>query len=203
MEQGLGLSLRSPVNAYLRTVRKLFIEHQCTDGFKKKQIFVMMIHSFMQELCGYPPVSYIVTTAAYGNAKVAGYPHVVPASYSAKPTLFYFTSSENPDDVHDLWVKHANLYFIDPQKSDIAADCATKVVFTNFFIIDGAAKDPVSGAWNLWSASNLDGARVARIDLRDLENDPELTLMMSHIIYKRLQTIQYQSPSEVRESDCE
>ena len=180
------------MNAYLHTVRKLFIEHQCTDGFKKKQIFVKMIHSFMQELCVYPPVSYIVTTAAYGNAKVAGYPHVVPASYSANPTLFYFTSSENPDDVHDLWVKHANLHFIDPQKGDVAAECATNVVFTNFFIIDGACKDPKTGAWNLWSASDLEGARIARIDLRNLEDDPELILMTSHTIHKRLQIIQYQ-----------
>jgi hypothetical protein len=68
---------------------------------------------------------------------------------------------------------------------------ATNVVFTNFFIVDGATKDAKTGAWNLWSASDIEAAQIARVDLRNLENDPELTLMTSQLINKRLQTIQY------------
>jgi hypothetical protein len=173
----------------------LFIEHQCTSGFEQKQIFVKMIHAFMQELCGFLPTSYIITLAAYGNAKVAGYPHVVPASYSFNRTLFYFTSSEDPDNLHDLWVKHAQVYLVDPTKGDVAVESATNVVFTNFFIIDGAVKDKKTGAWNLWSASDIEASQIARVDLRNLENNTELALMTSHVIHKRLQAIQ-QRPGE-------
>ncbi len=180
---------------YLATVRKLFMEHQYSAGFDRTQVFIKMIHAFMQTLCGYPPTSYLITTVAYGNTEeVASYPHVVPALYSPNSTLFYFTSSEDPDDVHDLWVKHAQIYLVDPPKGDTAAECAAHVVFTNFFVIDGASKNDKTGAWNLWSASDLEAAQVARVDLRNLENDTELALMTSHVIHKRLQMIQYQDP---------
>ena len=86
-------------------------------------------------------------------------------------------------------------------KGDIAAECATTVVCTNFFVIDGASKDPKTGAWHLWSVSDIAAAQVARIDLRILENEMELPPTISHAIHKRLQTLQYQIPSIGREPD--
>jgi hypothetical protein len=167
-------------------------------------MFVTMIHAFMQELCGYPPSSYVVTTAAYGAAEVASAPHVMPASYPANSMflLFYFTTSENPDDVHDLWVKQAQVYLADLRKGNAAAECATHVVFTNFFIIDGASKDPTTGAWHLWSASDIEGAQVARIDLRSLENVTDLASTTSPVVQRRLQMIQYQIPPGIRKPNA-
>jgi hypothetical protein len=75
----------------------------------------------------------------------------------------------------------------------MAAECATTVVCTNFFVIDGASKDPNTGAWHLWAVSDLAAAQVARVDLRILENAMALTSTMSHVIHTRLQTLQYQS----------
>ena len=126
---------------------------------------------------------------------------MVPTSYPAHSTLFYFTSSADPDDVHDLWVKHAQVYLATPHQSDVAAAYATQVVFTNFFIIDGASKDPKTGAWELWSLSDIEAAQGTRIDLRILENETALAPTMSHVIHKRLQTRQYQTSTDVRRRD--
>jgi hypothetical protein len=177
---------------YVKTVRKLLAAYQRTNGIQQKQIFINMMHAFMQELCGYPPTSYIVTTATYSTTAVGSYPHVVPTSDAANLTLFYFTASENPDDVQDLWVRHAQVYLTTYDKGDVAAECATNVVFTNFFIIDGARKDPNTGAWQLWSISDIEAAQGARVDLRILDSETALAPTMSQVIQKRLQTLQYQ-----------
>jgi hypothetical protein len=187
---------------YLTTVRQLLAAYQHAGGFEQRQIFVTMMHAFMQELCGYPPTSYLVTITAYGHAEVGSYPYVIPASYSANSTLFYFTSSENPDDVHDLWVKQAQVYLMDPRKEDAVVESATQVVFSNFFIIDDARKDPKTGAWHLWSAADIESAQVARIDLRSLEYETRLAPTLPHVIHKRLQTLQYQSPPAARAPDA-
>jgi len=113
-------------------------------------------------------------------------------------TLFYFTTSEHPDDVHDLWVRHAQVYLATYDKGDIAAECATTVVCTNFFVIDGANKEPKTGAWHLWSVSDIAAAQVARVDLRHLEEDTAQASPMSHAIHKRLQSLQYQTPLDRR-----
>jgi len=62
---------------YLKTVRKLLVEYQSTGSVKQKQIFVKMIHAFMQELCSYPLTIYRVTKAVYSNTEADIYPHVV------------------------------------------------------------------------------------------------------------------------------
>jgi hypothetical protein len=186
---------------YLKTVRKLLAAYQYASGVQQQQLFVKMMHAFMQKLCGYPPTSYLVTPAVYSTPAVGSPPHVAPLAYAANLTLFYFTASEHPDDVHDLWVRQAQVYLATYDKGDIAAECATAVVFTNFFVIDGASKDPKTGAWHLWSVSDIAAAQGARVDLRILENEMELTPTMSHAIHKRLQTLQYQSRSIGRESD--
>ena len=110
---------------YLQTVRKLLSAYQRASGMKQKHIFVKLIHVFMQELCSYPRTSYTVAQAVYSNTEVDNYPHVVPTPYSANATLFYFTAAQDPDDVHDLWVKHAQVYLAAPHQGDIAAACAT------------------------------------------------------------------------------
>ena len=183
---------------YLATVRMLLDDYRRTGGSEQRQIFARMMHAFMQELCGYPPTSYIVTTAAYGSADAGSYPHVVPGSYIADPTLFYFTASEDPDDVHDLWVKHAQVYLIDASQGDVAAERAMHVVFSNFFVIDGASKDCQTGVWDLWPAVDA-MAQIARVDLRNLENATALEPTASHGIQKRLQTLQYQAPPDIRQ----
>ena len=187
---------------YLTTVRQLLETFQHASGLEQRQIFVTMMHAFMQALCGYPPTSYVVTLTAYGHAEVGSYPHVIPTSYGANPTLFYFTSSENPDDVHDLWVKQAQVYLMDPHIEDVVTENATQVVFSNFFVIDGASKDPKTGAWHLWSATDIEAAQVARIDLRSLEYETRLAPTLSHAVHKRLQTLQYQIPPAAREPDA-
>jgi len=194
-------SLSTTYMRYLTKVRQLLGAYQHTGGFEQRQIFVTMIHAFMQELCGYPPTSYLVTLTAYGHAEVGSYPHVIPASYGANAPLFYFTSSENPDDVHDLWVKQAQVYLMDPGKEDVVAEGATQVVFSNFFIIDGASKDPKPGAWHLWSAADIEAAQVVRIDLRNLEYETRLAPTLPHVVHKRLQTLQYQIPPAGRAPD--
>src|SRR5437762_14078370 len=77
---------------YLQTMRKLLVAYQRASGVKQKQIFVKMMHAFMQELCGYPPTSYIATNAVYSNTAADTYPHVVPTAYTPSLTLFYFTA---------------------------------------------------------------------------------------------------------------
>jgi hypothetical protein len=186
---------------YLQTVRQLLRTYQRVSGGKQQHIFVTMVHAFMRELCGYPPTSYRVTSAASNPIAVGSAPHVVPMSYAANLTLFYFTVSEHLDDVHDLWVRHAQVYLATYDKGDMAAECATTVVFTNFFVIDGAHKDPTTSAWLLWSVSDLETAQGPRVDLRILENETALAPTMSQVIHKRLQTLQYQSPSDGQEAD--
>jgi hypothetical protein len=185
----------------MQTIRKLLVQYQLASAVKQQQIFVTMIHAFMQELCGYPPTSYLVTPTAHSTPAVGSAPHVVPIAYAANLTLFYFTTSEHLDDVHDLWGRHAQVYLATYDKGDMAAECATTVVCTNFFVIDGASKDPKTGAWHLWSISDIAAAQVARVDLRILENETALTPALSHAIHKRLQTLQYQLPSTGLESD--
>ena len=185
----------------MQTVRKLLAKYQRAGAVKQQQIFVTMMHAFMQRLCGYPPTSYLVTPAAYSTPAVGSGPHVVPIAYATNLTLFYFTTSEHPDDVHDLWVRQAQVYLATYDKGDMAAECSTTVVFTNFFVIDGASKDPKTGAWHLWSVSDIAAAQVARVDLRLLETEMELPPTLSHTIYKRLQTLQYHIPSIGREPD--
>src|SRR5262245_5038323 len=112
----------SPVR-YLQTVRKLLAQYQRA-GAVQQQIFVTMMHAFMQELCGYPLTGYVVTSAAYSPTAVGSSPHVVPTACAADLTLFYFTISEQLDDVHDLWVKHAQVYLATYNKGDSAAEGA-------------------------------------------------------------------------------
>ena len=182
---------------YLETVRKLLVTEQRSGT--SRQAFMPMIHAFMQELCGYPPNGYIVTAAANGQTAVGSAPHVLPVSYGANATLFYFTPAEDADEVHDLWVKHAQVYLVDPPSGDVAAECATHVVFSNFFVIDGASKDRQTGAWNLWSVSDIQGAPMARIDLRHLENEAALDPAAWDIVHQRLQTLQYQTLPDMRQ----
>jgi hypothetical protein len=196
-----GRALSAPQARYLSAIRQLLADYQRTRGPVQRQVFVKMIHAFMRELCGYPKSSYIVTSAAYDTADVGSNPHVVPASYHANSGLFYFTASESADDVHDLWVKQAQVYLADPRKADVAAESATHVVFTNFFIIDGAGRDPTTGAWHLWSAYDIKGTQVARVDLRILENATKLASTTAQVIQQRLQTLRYQSPPDVQTPD--
>ena len=128
---GSACILSGAQGGYLQTIRKLLVKYQRA-GAVKQQIFVMMMHAFMQELCCYPPISYLVTPAAYSTPAVGSAPQVVPIAYAANLTLFYFTASEHPDDVHDLWVRQAQVYLATYDKGDIAAECATTVVCTNF-----------------------------------------------------------------------
>src|SRR5262249_39486843 len=107
--------------------------------------------------------------------------------------------SQDPDDVHDLWVKHAQVYLAAPHQGDIAAEGATRVVFSNFFIIDGASKDAKTGAWDLWSVSDIEAAQNARVDLRILENETALPPTVAHVIHTRLQTLQYQALPDGRD----
>src|SRR5215813_5422844 len=165
---------------YLKIVRKLLAKYQRARGVQQQRLFVTMMHAFMQELCGYPPTSYLVTPAAYSTPAVGSAPHVVPIACAANLTLFYFTTSEHPDDVHDLWVRQAQVYLATYDKGNMAAECATAVVCTNFFVIDGASKDSKMGAWHLWAVSDHEAAQVARVDLRHLEEDTALASPMSH-----------------------
>jgi hypothetical protein len=68
--------------------------------------------------------------------------------------------------------------------------------------IDGASKDPNTGAWHLWSVSDIEAAQGTRIDLRILENETELAPAISHVIQKRLQTIQYRLLPDTQESNA-
>ncbi len=188
---------------YLERIRKLKTEYKEAQGFAKKSVFVRMIHTFMQELCGYSEGAYAITTAAYGDESVGSYPHVIPIAYYANPTLFYFTASENDDDVQDLWTKHAQVYLQDPLEGDSAFECATDIVATNFFLIDGARRDRKNREkWNLWSAADIHGARVARIDLREFEKDKALDPVTSEVVVKRLATIAFQPPPEAKQVDA-
>src|SRR4029450_6293966 len=99
---GSACILSGAQGCYLQTVRKLLVKYQRAGAVKQQQIFVKMMHAFMQKLCGYPATSYLVTQATYSTPAVGSTPHVVPIAYAANLTLFYFTTSEHSDDVHDL-----------------------------------------------------------------------------------------------------
>jgi hypothetical protein len=180
---------------YLEAVRKLVVPDQRPGACQ--QAFMPMMHVFMQELCGYPRSGYLVTTTADGEAAVGSAPHVVPTSYKVNTTLFYFTPAADADEIHDLWVKQAQVYLADPPPGDVVAAWATRVVFTNFFIIDGASKDRQTGAWHLWSVADVPGATMTRFDLRHLEDATALEPTTWDVVYQRLQTLQYQAPSDM------
>jgi hypothetical protein len=182
---------------YLHTMRALLQQYQHA-SVVQQQIFVTMMQTFMEELCGYPRADYRMTSAIYSPPAVGSVPHVVPIAYAANLTLFYFTAAEHPDDVQDLWVRHAQVYLATYDKGDLVAECATTVVCSNFFVIDGASKDPTTGAWHLWSVSDLEAAQAARVDLRHLEEDTAPAAPLSHTMYERLQTLQYQTSLDAR-----
>jgi hypothetical protein len=50
---------------YLKAVRKLLAEYQRASGVQQQQLFVKMMHAFMQKLCGYPASSYLVTPVVW------------------------------------------------------------------------------------------------------------------------------------------
>ena len=53
---------------------------------------------------------------------------------------------------------------------------ATTIVYSNFFVIDGAHKDPTTGVWHPWSVTDFASAHSARLDLRRLESAAALEL---------------------------
>src|SRR5215831_1745733 len=91
---GSGCVLPATQARYLSTIRQLLVEYQHARGSMQRQMFVKMVHAFMQDLCGYPPSSYIMTRTAYGNTEVDADPQVVAASDSGNSMLLYFTASE-------------------------------------------------------------------------------------------------------------
>jgi hypothetical protein len=197
VSKGSVHALAPQYGRYLDTVRQLLVAYQRSGACR--QVFVQMMHTFMQELCGYPPDGYIVTAAACSETAVGSAPHVLPVSYGDNATLFYFTPAEDADEVQDLWVKHAQVYLVDPPSGNVAAEYATQVVFSNFFVIDGASKDRQTGAWNLWSVADIPETSTVRIDLRHLENATALHPAAWDAVHQRLQTLQYQAPSNVRQ----
>jgi hypothetical protein len=187
---------------YLGTIRQLYADYAATSGVAQQQVFVQMIHVFMQQLCSYPPATYVITTAAYRHPEVGGYPHVVPVAYDTNTTLWYFTPSPEVDDVQDLWVRQAQVYLAAPRKDDAVLAHATTIMYSNFFVIDGARKDPVTGAWHPWSVSDLALAHSPRLDLRHLESTATLEPTVLSVIHQRLQTLQYQPVQQYSKGDA-
>jgi hypothetical protein len=183
---------------YLHTMHQLYADYAAASGLAQQQVFVQMIHVFIQQLCSYPPATYVITTAAYRAPEAGGYPHVVPVAYDTNTTLWYFTPSAEVDDVQDLWVKQAQVYLAEPRKDDAVLAYATTIVYSNFFVIDGAYKDPTTGAWHPWSVSDLASAHSPRLDLRHLESAAALASAEISVSQQRLQTLQYQAPAEAR-----
>ena len=60
---GSGCVLPATQARYLSTIRQLLVEYQHARGSMQRQMFVKMVHAFMQDLCGYPPSSYIMTSS--------------------------------------------------------------------------------------------------------------------------------------------
>ena len=75
---------------------------------------------------------------------------------------------------------------------------ATTIVYSNFFVIDGARKDPTTGAWHPWSVTYLASAHSPRLDLRRLESAAALEPADLSVIHQRLQTLQYQAPPDTK-----
>jgi hypothetical protein len=182
-------------------MRQLYADYAYTSGLVQQQVFIQMIHAFMQQLCSYPPATYVITTSAFRAPEVGGYPHVVPVAYDTNTTLWYFTPSPEVDDVQDLWVKQAQVYLADPRKDDVVLAHATTIVYSNFFVIDGAHKDPITGAWHPWSVTDLASAHSPRLNLRHLESAAVLAPADLSVIYQRLQTLQYQAPQICSKGD--
>jgi hypothetical protein len=105
------------------------------------------------------------------------------------------------DDVQDLWVKQAQVYLAEPRKDDVVLSYATTIVYSNFFVIDGAHKDPTTGAWHPWSVTDLALAHSPRLDLRCLESAAALASADLSVIHQRLQTLQYQSVQPCSKGD--
>ena len=188
---------------YLGKLAALKKEHSRASGFAQKQLFVKMIHLFMQEVCGYPEGSYLVTTSAYGDEACGSYPHVVPVAFYANSALFYFTPSDDLADVQDLWVRHGQVYTTEPKKGDAARECATQIICSNFNLIDGAKKNTRNDSWEPWSASDIKGARSPRVRLNDLSEDKELDPVQSNVIRARLASIAYQSAPDTKKTSGE
>jgi hypothetical protein len=186
---------------YLHTMRQLYADYATTSGLAQQQVFIQMIHVFMQQLCSYPPATYVITTAAYRHPEVGGYPHVVPVAYDTNTTLWYFTPSPEVDDVQDLWVKQAQVYLAAPRKDDVVLSYARTIVYSNFFVIDGAHKDPTTSAWHPWSVMDLALAHSPRLDLRHLESAAALAPADLSVIHQRLQTLQYQAAQTCSKGD--
>ena len=182
---------------YVNLMRQLYADYEHASSIVQQQVFIKMIHVFMQQLCCYPPATYVITTAAYRDPEVGGYPHVVPVAYDTNTTLWYFTPSDDIDDMQDLWVKQAQVYLAEPRKGDVVAECATTIVWSNFFLIDGARKHHTSGAWDLWSVSDLPGATSVRVDLQTIEPGTEPDATAAWIVYQRLRALQYRPPSGI------
>jgi hypothetical protein len=178
---------------YLDTMRQLYADYAAASDQVQQQVFVQMIHAFMQQLCSYPPATYVITAAAYRAPEVGGYPHVVPVAYDTNTTLWYFTPSPDVDDVQDLWVRQVQVYLAAPRKDDIVLAHATTIVHSNFFVLDGAHKDLTTGAWHPWSVTDIAAAHSARLDLRCLAAATALAADEISVIQQRLQTLQYQA----------
>jgi hypothetical protein len=178
---------------YLETMHRLSADYAAASDQVQQQVFIQMIHAFMQQMCSYPPATYVITAAAYRRPEAGGYPHVVPVAYDTNTTLWYFTPSPEVDDVQDLWVRQAQVYLAAPHKDDVILAHAATIVYSNFFAIDGAHKDPTTGAWHPWSVIDVASACGPRLDLRHLASAPALAPADLAIIQKRLQTLQYQA----------
>jgi hypothetical protein len=175
-------------------MRQLSADYAATSGLARQQVFIKMIHVFMQQLCSYPPATYVITTSVYRAPEVGGYPHVVPMAYDTNTMLWYFTPLPEVDDVQDLWVKQAQVYLAAPRKDDAVLAYATTIIYSNFFVIDGARKEPTTGAWHPWSVTDLALAHSARLDLRRLAPTAALAPADLAVIHQQLRTLQYQAP---------
>jgi hypothetical protein len=56
-----GCSLTRQYACYLDTMRQLYADYAATSGLAQQQVFIQMIHAFMQQLCSYPPATYVIT----------------------------------------------------------------------------------------------------------------------------------------------
>jgi hypothetical protein len=159
-----------------------------------------MMHLFMQEICGFPEGSYLVTTAAYGDEMCGSYPHVVPASFYANSTLCYFTASDDMDDLQDLWVRHGQVYLNEPRRDDAVRDCATQIVLSNFVTINGAKKNLHTNSWESWSASDIKGGCSPRIHLDEFTEEKQLDPILSKVVRSRLESITYRVSPDTRKT---
>lgn len=182
---------------YLGKIHALLLEYENSAESIKQHLFAEMIHCFLQDLCGYPEDAYLVTRTTNDDETAGSRPHVVLIANLKNVTLFWFTTSDDIDDLHDLWVKHAQVYVNDPCVSDSARNSATTIIFTNFLVIDGAEKDIRNDAWELWSASDVLSGGITRIDLRRLWQNNNLDRQTLATIDMRLRSIHYQAQTTI------